>query len=177
MRYRNHGLVRVDPSSDADIWLGDGVSERQVTTRLYAVIDTSAGSMDCRTGCGELVVAQGNNLDPAKAARLPLAFDPATEVVPPTLTVSPPDGLVHGQTVTATGSGSTDQFLQLSRAPPPATSLRTCIWLDGFASPRRHRRLHDPGPGEPSVPTPAGEVDCRAGDAPLRPRGVPTTKP
>jgi BD-FAE/Neocarzinostatin family len=155
-----------DPSSDASIWLGESVSG-QVTTRLYAVIDTSAGSVDCRAaGACELVVAQGNNLDPAKAARLPLAFDPATEVVPPTLTVSPPDGLVHGQTVTATGSGFTDEFLQMSQCAAVGDEPETCIWLEGFASPDATGAFTTQVRVSAFVPTPAGEVDCRASDAP-----------
>jgi LPXTG-motif cell wall-anchored protein len=156
-----------DPSSGADIWLGDGVSG-QVTTRLYAVIDISAGgSVDCRAaGACELLVTQGNNLDPSRAARLPLAFDPATEVVPPTLTVSPPDGLVHGQTVTATGSGFTDEFLQMSQCAAVGDEPETCIWLEGFASPDATGAFTTQVRVSAFVPTPAGEVDCRASDAP-----------
>jgi LPXTG-motif cell wall-anchored protein len=112
------------------------------------------------------VVAQGNTLDAAKAARLPLAFDPATEVVPPTLTVSPPDGLVHGQTVTATGSGFTDQFLQMSQCAAVGDEPETCIWLDGFASPDATGAFTTQVRVSAFVPTPSGEVDCRASDAP-----------
>ena len=141
-------LLGCDPSSDAYIWLGDGVSG-QVTTRLYAIIDTSGGPVDCRAaGACELVVLQSNSVDPAKSARLPLTFDPATEVVPPTLTVSPPDGLVHGQTVTVTGGGFTDEYLQMSQCAAVGDEPETCIWLAVVRHPRRGRRVHRPGPGE-----------------------------
>ena len=85
-------------------------------------------------------------LSPARSARVPLAFDPTTEVVPPTLTVSPADGLVHGQSVTASGSGFADEYLQFSQcaASGGARRDRAC-GLPGWAMPDAAGGLHHAG--------------------------------
>ncbi len=148
------------------LYLDDG-DAADLTTRVLAVIDTASGTVDCREiGACELVVVSESSLDPARTARVPLPFDPATQVVPPVLVVTPAEGLVHGQEITATGSGFTDDFLQFSQCAAVGDGPETCIWLPGFAEPTPTGTFTSQVRVSAFVPTPAGEVDCREADAP-----------
>ena len=161
----------VDPShcdqgTERYVYLEDG-DAAELTMRVLAVIDTTSGPVDCReVGACELVVVSASSLDPARTARVPLLFDPATEVVPPVLVVTPAEDLVHGQTITATGSGFTDDFLQFSQCAAVGDGPETCIWLPGFAEPSPAGTFTAEVRVSAFVPTPAGEVDCRDPDAP-----------
>ncbi len=161
----------VDPShcdqgTERYVYLEDG-DAAELTMRVLAVIDTTSGPVDCReVGACELVVVSASSLDPARTARVPLLFDPATEVVPPVLVVTPAEDLVHGQTITATGSGFTDDFLQFSQCAAVGDGPETCIWLPGFAEPSPTGTFTAEVRVSAFVPTPAGEVDCRDPDAP-----------
>lgn len=69
----------------------------------------------------------------AKLATAAVAFDPATEVVPPTITVEPADGLADGDSMTVTGSGFrpggwVDASLCAGDVDPG-----NCIWLNAFS--------------------------------------------
>jgi len=141
--------------------VADGHAE--IATTLYAVIDTADGPVDCRAADAcELVVTSAYDLRaPEKSARVPLAFDPTTEVVPPTLAVSPADGLVHGQVLTATGQGFAGGYVQFSECADPSRP-ETCTWLDAFAPVGAGGTFTVEVSVTAVLPTPDGEVDCRA---------------
>ncbi|MGH9235763.1 MAG: neocarzinostatin apoprotein domain-containing protein, partial [Acidimicrobiales bacterium] len=144
--------------------------------RAFAVIDTGRGPVDCRVpGSCVMVATQDLMRTPGRFAAAGLTFDPATEVVPPTLTVSPASGLVDGQLVTVTGSGFVDEYVELYLCPPdPADG---CRLTDGWGF------IEDGGftsqvEVEAIVATPAGEVDCRTSAEPclvVASRGLPTS--
>ena len=86
--------------------------------------------------------------------------------MPPSLTVSPADGLVHGQVVTVTGSGFIDRYAQFSQCAVSAGGAESCVWTPGWAMPDAAGSFVEPVPVSVFVPTPEGEVDCRAASAP-----------
>lgn len=133
---------------------------------LFAVLDTPSGAVDCRVaGACMVAVAAGRTLAPAKTAIVPVTFDPATEVVPPTLTVAPATGLVHGQTVTVTGAGFVPGLVQFSQCAP-GPDLTSCRWVEAWAEPDATGAFTTQARVSAVVATPQGEIDCRTAPTP-----------
>ena len=104
-----------------------------VETPGSAVISTFEGTVDCRVpGACVYALSQGNLLSPSKTATAAVTFDPATEVVPPTITVEPADGLADGDTVTVSGSGFrpngwVEGYLCAGEVTPA-----NCTWIQAY---------------------------------------------
>ncbi len=100
----------------------DGSGSTQLT--VAAVLDVQSASVDCREpGACIVVVTPDSGRTARKTGIAPLAFDPETEVVAPTLAVTPDQDLVDGQTVTVTGSGygGGPGFVELLECPADPT--------------------------------------------------------
>jgi LPXTG-motif cell wall-anchored protein len=162
------GWAGCDSGTERYLYLDDAATSGATAFRLLAVIDSVDGPVDCRVaGACELVVTQGRSgMSAAKSVRLPLTFDPTTEVVPPTLEATPADGLVHGQTVTISGTGFVDDYLQLMQCAAVDDEPETCIWLSGWGEPGPTGSFTAQVRVSGFVPTPGGEVDCRRADDP-----------
>ncbi|MEV6671002.1 neocarzinostatin apoprotein domain-containing protein [Streptomyces sp. NPDC051162] len=116
----------------------DGTYERS-PKKLYAQLSTTAGNIDCRTAPADdpCSLALTDNTG-ALLATTPLRFRPhGRPEAPPTLDVTPDEGLVDGRPVRATGQGYEPQYHVLvmecatgsadtsgcrPRTRPPATS-------------------------------------------------------
>ena len=172
-----------EPVDEADCDTGtvryhetDASGSLSTQQRALAVIDTGHGPVDCRVPAScTMVVSQDQMRSPGRFGTAALTFDPTTEIVPPTLTVSPASGLVDGQVVTVTGSGFTDEFVELYLCPPdPADGCRLSgAW--GFIEEGAFTAQVEV---EAIVTTPAGEVDCRTSAEPcllVASRGRPTS--
>jgi acetyl esterase/lipase len=106
----------------------DGSGSTQLTAS--AVLDVGGTAVDCREpGACVALVTPDSGRSARKTGTAPLAFDPDTEVVVPTLTVAPDHDLVDGQTVTATGSGFGGNFVELWQCPPDAAD-GSCELID-----------------------------------------------
>jgi acetyl esterase/lipase len=94
-----------DWETQFDVAVDGGVVSADYTAS--AVISTeSRGTVDCRVpGSCVVAITQNYLASPAKSATAPIGFDPATEVVEPTLTLDPASGLADGDSVTVTGAG------------------------------------------------------------------------
>ncbi len=97
--------------------------DRTATVQLHAAAlietETDSGVVDCREpGACVVVVTTDGGRSARKVGIAPIAFDPDSEVVPPTLTITPDSDLVDGQTVSATGTGFTSDFVELLQCPP-----------------------------------------------------------
>ncbi|MER5727154.1 neocarzinostatin apoprotein domain-containing protein [Streptomyces sp. NPDC002138] len=107
--------------------------------KLYALLDTPAGTVDCRTApAGNPCSLALTDNDGALLTTVPLRFRPGgPEEDRPTLRVDPDEGLTEGQTVHVTGKGYEPQYHSLvmecatgsadtlgcrPRARPPATT-------------------------------------------------------
>jgi LPXTG-motif cell wall-anchored protein len=119
-------LCKANPTSSADCDFTSSspfavAEDRTATVRLQvtALIETGSGVVDCREpeACVVVVTADGGR-SARKVGIGPIAFDPESEVVPPTLTITPDTDLVDGQAVAATGAGFTSDFVQILECPP-----------------------------------------------------------
>jgi LPXTG-motif cell wall-anchored protein len=120
-------LCRTDPRSanedcDFNTLAFFAVTDDRTATvqlRVTALIETGSGVVDCREpeAC-VVVVTTDSGRSARKLGIAPIAFDPDAEVVPPTVTVTPDQDLVDGQTVSASGTGFTTDFAQLWECPP-----------------------------------------------------------
>ena len=139
-----------------------------VETPASAVIYTyGRGTLDCRVpGTCAYALSQDYFATPDKSASAAVAFDPATEVVPATITVEPADGLADGDTVTVTGSGFRPGDWADASLCAGDVDSGNCIWLNGFGD------VDDAGNVTLTVRVfatfdrPAGgQVDCRDAEA------------
>jgi LPXTG-motif cell wall-anchored protein len=119
-------LCRANPTSSVDCDFNSSApflvaEDRTATVQLHvtAFIETGNGVVDCREpdAC-VVVVTTDRGRSTRKAGVGPIAFDPDGEVVPPALTITPDNDLVDGQTVSATATGFTSDFLELLQCPP-----------------------------------------------------------
>jgi LPXTG-motif cell wall-anchored protein len=119
-------VCKADPASSIDCDFNTAsdfqVAEDRTATvqlRVTAIIETGSGTVDCREpGACVVVVTTDSGRSARKVGTAPITLDPDTEVVPPTLTITPDTDLVDGQTVNATGAGFTSDFVQLLECPP-----------------------------------------------------------
>ncbi|HEY3143379.1 MAG TPA: neocarzinostatin apoprotein domain-containing protein [Acidimicrobiales bacterium] len=93
-----------------------------VDQQVFAVMYDEVGALDCRA-TGQCVLATNLGFDGgASSVVAPIAFDPAASLLPPpTLTVSPGDGLVDRQIVHVDGQG----FVHTVSAIPVEPKTRT----------------------------------------------------
>ena len=109
-----------------------------------------------------MIVATPNYLQsPEKQAVVPLTFDPATEIVRPTLTATPDTELVDGQTVTVTGEGFMSGYVFVSMCAPGATFYDDCLGGDTFAEVDPTGSFSVQTKVSAVVSTATDEVDCR----------------
>ena len=135
-----------------------------VSHQVFATIvpPQQVGVTDCRVAPG-CVLATNLGFDGGAAAvTTALAFDPvAPTLPPPTITVSQPDGLVDGQTVTVEGQGFVHRQSYTAEPPsgPNVVSLLQCGPEGAFDGPG------DPGdPGNPPGTSRSWRSnDCRNG--------------
>ena len=132
----------------------DAAGGFHISHQVFVLMNDWAGQVDCRIAPG-CVLAAGVFFDGGTSvAAAPIAFDAGEPLLPPpTVTVSPADGLTDGGTVTVEGHGFVHRE---SRAILPAPGAPTVgLFQCG-------QGLTEPEPGEdPPPPTPF--VDCRPG--------------
>jgi LPXTG-motif cell wall-anchored protein len=136
-----------------------------VDLAVSAVLDTyEGGAVDCREpGACIVVASSGFGRIAGKSATAPVTFDPATVVVPATLTVEPAADLVDGQTVTVTGAGFTPGFVALYQCgPDPADG--SCRWSGSGADVAADGTFSVTAQVQAILDTDAGQVDCRTSD-------------
>ena len=139
----------------------DGTFTMELAVRaVFTAFDGTP--VDCRVDACEVLAVNEENED--HTASVPIAFDPATVLLPPpTMTVTPDADLVDGQTVTVAGAGflpGTTMFLAQCRPGQPTMegcgAYRTFAEIDGSGAFSADLRV---------VATffhPDGTVDCRA---------------
>lgn len=131
--------------------------------QVFAEIALPTGeTVDCRPADACVIVATPDYLQsPEKQAVVPLTFDPATEIVRPTLTATPDTDLVDGQTVTVTGEGFMSGYVFVNMCAPGATFYDDCLGSDTFAEVDGTGSFSVRTKVSALVPTATGEVDCR----------------
>ncbi|HET6950086.1 MAG TPA: neocarzinostatin apoprotein domain-containing protein [Acidimicrobiales bacterium] len=143
----------------------------ETSQRVFAVISTGAGPVDCRAAGSCVLIATSGSFAPGETATVPLAFDPDAPLLPaPTLTVTPSTDLVDGQVVRVAGSG----FVRVPEGWP--VQLYQCA--PGPASDRCRQVGDDYLPVDGNagfaldvavtarVPVPDGQYDCRTSTDP-----------
>ncbi|MGH9192134.1 MAG: neocarzinostatin apoprotein domain-containing protein, partial [Acidimicrobiales bacterium] len=130
---------------------------------VSAVIDTgNGGPIDCREdGACVLAVSSGYSTSPAKSSVVPLSFDPGTELMVGTITVTPDTDLVDGQTVGVAGTGfraGSGVSFYVCAPDPPGES---CQWTPNFAIADDAGTFDTDVVVSAVVPADNGEVDCR----------------
>ncbi len=139
----------------------DGSGAFSAELRLVATFFHPDGTVDCRAEACELVVATFFGGVQARAA---IAFDPDGPLTPPpTLTVTPDEGLTDGQTVTVVGTGflpGTTMFFAQCRTGQ--------VTVDGCVVHQTYAEIDGAGAFSAELPLvatffhPDGTVDCRA---------------
>jgi acetyl esterase/lipase len=142
----------------------------QTSLRVYAVIGTGAGAVDCREAGRCVLAATTGGFAPGETATVPLVFDPAAPLLPPpTLTVSPSTDLVDGGIVSVEGSGFVRvpegwpvQLYQCAPGPAPdrCRDAGDGVFVDGEGG------FALDVPVTARVPVPGGQHDCRTGPDP-----------
>lgn len=137
-------------------------------SRVFAEIGLPTGEViDCRTPGTCVLVASPDYLsDPGKQAVAPITFDPATEIVRPTLTATPDADLVDGQTVTLTGEGFVSDYVFVYLCAPGTPSYDDCLDTNTYAQVSAAGAFSVTTKVSTIVPTAAGEVDCRSSAEP-----------
>jgi acetyl esterase/lipase len=143
----------------------------ELSQRVFAVIGTGAGTVDCRVAGRCALVATTGSFAPGDTATVPLTFDPDAPLLPPpTLTVTPSTDLLDGEIVQVEGSGFVrlreGSPVQLYQCAPGPTSDRCRPVTDEY--------LPVDGDGgfaldvtvTARVPVPGGQHDCRTGADP-----------
>ena len=132
----------------------DAAGGFQISHQVFVLMNDWEGQVDCRIAPG-CVLAAGVSFDGGTSVvAAPIAFDAGAPLLPPpSVTVTPVDGLVDGRMVTVEGHGfvhrESDSILPASGAPTVA--LFQC-----------GQGLTEPEPGE-DPPPPIPFVDCRPG--------------
>lgn len=124
-------LSTAAPSFD---FVGGAFSE---TYYVSAVIDTDAGSIDCRTYVDGCRIMVNQRFDLTGSARADIAFDPAGPLEPPpSVAVDPSTDLVDRQVVHVTASGfRADESVVLGQCPVGTTDpTEGCGGQVGFAT-------------------------------------------
>jgi acetyl esterase/lipase len=146
------GLVDCDLGTVSTVVVDDdgGFSVRH---RVFATVNDWGSQFDCRAlpGC---VLAADVGFDGVARTTAPITFDAGAALLPPpTITVTPGDGLVDGQTTRVEGQGFVHRE---SRALVPSQDgPRVSLFQCG-------QGLEDPEPGDPE-PVPVRTLDCRPG--------------
>ena len=92
--------------------------------RVFAMINDWGSQIDCRVPPGCVLATDIGFDGGASAVAAPIAFDPGAALLPPpTITVTPGEGLVDGQTATVEGHGFVHRE---SRALVPTQDGPTC---------------------------------------------------
>jgi acetyl esterase/lipase len=136
---------------------------------VFAVIATqSSGQVDCRTAGRCALVAVGDASRWADTAVVPLGFAPDGPLLPPpTLTVTPADGLVDGQAVQIIGTGFRSRFLgdavQIHQCAPDPAPERCRTSFDRYVPLDEQGGFTVTMPVTARMPTSEGLHDCRAG--------------
>lgn len=151
------------------LYVQNGQGERQIFVR--AVVEVGGQAVDCRReACVLGIVTHDDEPQATVHASTPLGFDPDGPLAPPpTLTVTPGEGLADGQSITATGQGfvhgdPTGVDLDLRQCVAAPRSQEDDCQRGGWTA----TELDEPGSFSWEVPalariyTPAhGTVDCR----------------
>jgi acetyl esterase/lipase len=148
------GLVDCDLGTATRVAVDDdgGFSLRH---RAFAVVNAWGSQIDCRIAPGCVLAADVGFDGGASVVAAPITFDAGAALLPPpTITVTPGDGLVDAQTATVEGQGFVhpESHALVPREDQPTVSLFQC-----------GQGLEDPEPGEDPQPEPARTLDCRAG--------------
>ncbi|HET6833188.1 MAG TPA: neocarzinostatin apoprotein domain-containing protein, partial [Acidimicrobiales bacterium] len=146
-----------------------------------AIFTENRDFVDCREpGACVLALMSSESTSAAKSAVVPLAFDPDTELIVGTITVTPDTDLVDGQTVSVAGTGfPADRHVSfyVCASDRPGDG---CQWTPNFATVDAAGTFHSDVVVSAVVPTDGGEVDCRtagtcvlvaAESSPSSPRG------
>lgn len=133
----------------------DGEGGFTLRHRAFALMNTWGSQIDCRIPPGCVLAANVGFDGGASVVAVPITFDAdAALLPPPTITVTPGDGLVDAQTVTVEGQGFVhpESHALVPRQDQPTVSLFQC-----------GQGVEDPEPGDEPQPEPARTLDCRAG--------------
>ncbi len=123
--------------------------------RVFAVIHDWGNQIDCRVPPGCVLATDVGFDGGMSVVAAPIAFDAGAPLLPPpTITVTPGDDLVDGQTATVEGHGFVHR--ESHSLVPPQDSPSVSLFQCGL-------REEDPEPGEDPPPEPARALDCRAG--------------
>jgi hypothetical protein len=135
--------------------------------QVFAVIATpNGGRVDCRTAgrCVLAVLAEDGRW--ADTTSVPLGFAPDGPLQPPpTLTITPAEGLVDGQTVEIVGAGFRRGFgvVQIYECAPDPAPDRCRTVSDDFIFLDEQGGFTASAPVSTRAPTPGGLHDCRTG--------------
>jgi acetyl esterase/lipase len=153
-------LVDVEVADDRTVSVDFAVS---------AIIATDTrGQVDCRQAPGCVVMLNSGYLGNGRhGATAPIAFDPTAPLrPPPTLQITPDQGLVDGQAVTATGSGyRADQYVGLLQCGPGLPSVESCSSA-GYGFTDASGAFTTDLAVSARLVLPAGVVDCRTSPEP-----------
>lgn len=138
----------------------------ETSQRVFAVISTGAGDVDCRAAESCVLIATTGSFAPGETATVPLVFDPAAPLLPaPTLTVTPSADLVDGEVVRVEGSGFVrvpeGWPVQLYQCAPGPTSDRCRQAGDDYVFVDGDGGFALDVPVTARVPVPDGQYDCR----------------
>jgi len=134
--------------------------------RVFAVISTGAGDVDCRAAESCVLIATTGWFAPGETATVPLVFDPAAPLLPaPTLTVTPSTDLVDGEVVRVEGSGFVRMIegtaVQLYQCAPGPSWDRCRPVGDDYVLVDGDGGFALDLPVVARVPVPDGQHDCR----------------
>jgi hypothetical protein len=121
-------------TSRCDEWWSDPVGETDGASevfehRVYRVIETPQGPVDCATAPGGCVLARDASRGD-RAAAVAVAFDPAAPAgPPPAITVEPATGLDDRATVTVVGTGfRPDGFIEVAQCASEVEGADQGAW-------------------------------------------------
>jgi LPXTG-motif cell wall-anchored protein len=130
---------------------------------VSAVIGTeNRDAVDCRLpGACVLALMSSESTSPSKSAFVPLSFDPDTEVIVGSITVTPDRDLVDGQTVSVTGAGFPPDHHVSFYVCAPDQVAGGCQWTPDFATVDGAGNFRADVVVSAVTPSEDGEIDCR----------------
>ncbi len=133
----------------------DADGEFSLEHRVFAVINDWGNQTDCRVPPGCVLATDVGFDGGASVVAAPIAFDVGAALLPPpTITMTPGEDLVDGQTATVEGHGFVHR--ETHTLVPPQDGPRVSVFQCGQGQ-------EEPEPGEEPQPPPARTLDCRPG--------------
>ena len=126
-----------------------------VRHRVFAVTNVWGSQLDCRVPPGCVLATDIGFDGGASVVAAPITFDAGAALLPPpTITVTPGEGLVDGQTATVEGHGFVHP--ESHALVPGQVAHRVGVFQCGQGQ-------EEPEPGEEPQPEPGRTLDCRPG--------------